>query len=730
MGVKNRVITGLFKNKKIPLTKEIFLDETIVKVFDGIAGGGKSTFAHTLFTEYKEDYCRFTSTNKLSRESREKFSVPCDTIAAGMFHTLNGCFYSKKKEVSCKNVVIDEIMQADVRAFSWVNSFVGKNNIIICTDSKQMLSPGSEKQMIEKLRELYDSAFVVTFLESNRAITDETKRVFSFLYNKCGSGVLCKFAKKHISSIQIDSLSYNREDIYICRSNEIEKMLYDRWHLCERYDLGLIPKGTISKKQPKDLKKYPIIPQAMLSNRISGYLQISNVSTVTRMQGSEAGIDGNVYFFADGLEAVSDRELYTAITRVRDIRRFFFVNVSCKNQSAFSLSEFNGKPIRECAYLMIDGSAEVDGMPIRDFLEEEGEKISIDSKIFAKLLNSMSKNGDLHFRENGLIVDGDFVGIKKSSREVPDVNVLSLINKDPQLDIKQMDLFMKLFEDSQKKAMRRVYVDNIMCPMVSYQGRMAESPFPDAPAYSEVIPKESYKYALDLKSSYIHCLINAKLPTSFGIYDAPIEGGIDWYIVYCTQVPPGCLVTGALVDLISKEEDVEAYYVCSSSAKTGTPMATKWHDMSHKDIESSQKVKGIFWGVLEKPWLFGCNYKDCVAPEYYARERTNRFQLLMAAIKSEQARIMIRFRKAIYGDIYSGYVLADCLYFDFDGDICKLGECLHELEPGFDFRIVKNTEDKESSIYATFDKLRSKEDIRKDKERLRRNACKRSGSVI
>ena len=61
------------------------------------------------------------------------------------------------------------------------------------------------------------------------------------------------------------------------------------------YAAPLIQKGDISSREDIDITKYPIVPQNM-ATRISSYLQIENIGSVTRYQGSEVSENHYLYY--------------------------------------------------------------------------------------------------------------------------------------------------------------------------------------------------------------------------------------------------------------------------------------------------------------------------------------------------------------------------------------------------------------------------------------------------
>ena len=70
---------------------EGFFDKNRIKVFDGIAGSGKSTVIDTEYSGMK--YVRYTSTHRLARDTSRRFGCETRTIAGGLFTSEAGRFF-------------------------------------------------------------------------------------------------------------------------------------------------------------------------------------------------------------------------------------------------------------------------------------------------------------------------------------------------------------------------------------------------------------------------------------------------------------------------------------------------------------------------------------------------------------------------------------------------------------------------------------------------------------
>lgn len=123
------------------ISDEDFLDKTKVKIIDGKAGAGKSSKIDAYLKEKNIPYARYTSTNALKRDAQKRYEgTECDTIAGGLFTTEDGHFYCEMKSPDVHTVVIDEILQTSERVIDWIKENRGIYNIIVTTDTRQMLA--------------------------------------------------------------------------------------------------------------------------------------------------------------------------------------------------------------------------------------------------------------------------------------------------------------------------------------------------------------------------------------------------------------------------------------------------------------------------------------------------------------------------------------------------------------------------------------------------------------
>ena len=121
-------------------TEQQFLDPNLVKVVYGVAGRGKSSIINDFFRSHNIPYLWTTSTNKLKRDAIERYGCEASTVCSALFTSENGQFYLEEKEPECRTIIIDEILQTSPKVLKWIENHVGRYNIIVLTDMKQMLN--------------------------------------------------------------------------------------------------------------------------------------------------------------------------------------------------------------------------------------------------------------------------------------------------------------------------------------------------------------------------------------------------------------------------------------------------------------------------------------------------------------------------------------------------------------------------------------------------------------
>ena len=90
------------------IPENVLNDSTKIKILDGIAGCGKTTYLSTTLEKNGTPYIHMTSTNRLKRDIQNRFpNRNVTTTASGLFRTENCKFYSTESAPDCKTLVID-----------------------------------------------------------------------------------------------------------------------------------------------------------------------------------------------------------------------------------------------------------------------------------------------------------------------------------------------------------------------------------------------------------------------------------------------------------------------------------------------------------------------------------------------------------------------------------------------------------------------------------------------
>lgn len=720
------------------ITDDVLMDKSKIKVINGIAGSAKSSNIHKIFQKKGIDYARFTSTNKLKRDAERRYGGYVETIAGGMFNTNNGIFYDTEKDVGYSNVVIDEVLQSNIKVFDWIMNRVGKVNIIVCTDSSQLMSPENEEEMRVAFEKFVKNECVVNILmkKTYRPRDEDTAKC----YYAAWRGVEGKenafrlFIKKEsqfrgtsydVRYMKFDEMNYDMGDVYLCHSNDIEEMVYNKFDLYHYYHANLVPKGKIAKRVPRKKEGYPIIPQNKVKRNMNGYFQIENVCTTHRYQGSEVTSCQKLYYILHRDSMVSNREFYTMITRMYNISSL--VLVACEREEDEDLVTYNRLPIKKLEWFEMDEKAKVGDIEIGEMARDSDSGIiKIPPEEFRALMTKVRDNENVHYRESGFRCCGKIFFPEMGEDENENTMIHAMLASEPAMEYKWMKKFFIALEKSQMNYFKKgdAPIWEPKAPFLCIQESMGNNPFDDVLKYVSVRKKESFGYGIDLKASFPHILAMCKIATGNNFSRNKVEGeSIEWWIVInSSAVSDGAIVSGEVKEIIKKYEGGTFIRIGESTAMTGCEYGKKLHEMSHKSIEDKEKLKGIKYGYASKRWLNPIYEKvhgDVCA--FYIEEKNNHSPMMWSVV-SAQTEIMLNIKLEIYGKINKGRVIADCLYFDYNGDIIELGKRIKKRIKGHDFRIFKNGEDdKEGEIlYQTYKNLVSKKEAKAEKERVRR----------
>lgn len=705
---------------------ETILDRAKIKIFDGIAGSAKSSNIDRFLKERGITYGRFTSTNKLKRDAERRFGGHVDTIAGGLFTTVNGVFFADLKDVKFGAVVIDEVLQSDPRVLNAAAELVGRVNIIMCTDTRQMLAPTFGESFLHRFEEFCkrEDVIYIHLLKTYRSRTN----VSEMYYHKCYNSVelqknVFRKDKQNFRTIKLDEMPYTHNDIYICHTNEIEAELYARFNVSNDYNADLIPKGMIARKEIKDATRYPILCQRDVEGKQLGYLQPSNVGTPTRYQGSEVEEGRTLYFLIEPKSYVGNREWYTVISRCYNIDSVVIVICNIRHQE--NLTEYNGRPVKKSKFMTVTNDVTFeDGTTLRERADASADVVELSPEEFTAISKTFEDTNEIHYDKNNFYFNGKRVTIrtdeKRENGNPKDVSITSLLNKEPDFDFNFMPDFMRAYERAQKDFFGSMIQDALTAPTVnSNAGDRGRT---------------QYTYGLDLRAAYPTVLNTALLPTGgrFVPRDENREPAPDMFHWYIGLTGGGAgIFTEETKQRAEELNDGLFFYMGATTCKHGSRMGSRLYEMSHKSVETNEKRKGVHYGLLARSYLYGIDFKDSKPQAYAINERANH-QLLMLAIRAKLDAVMYDIKKTVYGNPFDmqtrGLLNVDCLYFDYSGDIVGLGDKIAAAVPGYEFRIFKNgKEDKHGELlYKNYEDLKTNADLKRaaDRERLRRKRAR------
>lgn len=681
-------------------------DPYIIDVIKGTAGSRKSSELDKKY-HLRQDVYRVTSTVKLMKDAIKRFGCRCGTIAGTLFTTEKGHFFVKMKDPDAKVIIIDEILQTSPKVLEWCKVHRGEYKIIITTDTHQMLPKGIGKIFLKKFNEFCELPFVnvINLRKTYRPVNKETEDLYYELYDNVENDKINMFEKcRHLfRTIDFSEMTFSKDSVYLTHTNDIEEYLYRVFDIYHRFELDFIPKGCISRTEG-DVEKYPILCQNQAERlHTTNYLQASNVGTVTRYQGSEV-LPGNTCYFIIGPHSkVGNREFYTALTRCKDMKDF--VIVICKDAEKTKLKTLFGKKVKDMGVIHLDGD-DIDAKIYEDH--------TIDPESFNKIL-SITVSDDYEYSKDVIYINGEQYHRRiKETEEEPKkyrYTLSSLLKKHPEYDFSMMEDVWKILESRN--------VTEYKSPHFSNAGTSKG--------------KENYKYYIDLFSAYPHILKYSLTPVNGeiivdeekvnGKWD-PQPGYLDYYYIFSRHFNEQIGTDVLVKQLLQYDPDASCYYLFSVPAVKGNSLGDFLVEESTKSIESKNDVKNLHWGYLERHYMDIVGSKDVQTGEilgYFVRNSHNRYELLSTAIFSSLLAISIHLAQFEHG-----HICVDATYFDEEETIEKMKERMAIKYPKMQYRIKEVKTGK--VIYQTYEDLKSKDDIRREKkreaERLRREKFK------
>lgn len=673
------------------------LDNSKVKIIDGIAGCGKSQALDEFFKQNNIKYLRLTSTNTLKKDAEARFGGTVKTICAGIFDNTDG-FRTAEKEIDFNTVVLDEILQDGWQALRWVQSHAGTGiNIILTTDSRQMLAPESERYVIEVFEELKKASYTVYSVidKTLRGVNQETRDEVTKLYkmNGCckGSSIM-----KEYKTINLADLDYNVNDVCLTHTLEIEHYLYKNLDFtgCE-----LVGKGQQSGKEPVP-GKYPLYDEMTAkAKHVVSYYQNKLVATPTRYQGSEVQPGQRGFYFIESSSIVSMRELYTVVSRFKDINSLTIVNCDGFGKTK-ELVNFRGmrvKEMRPCILNNFDGTMHV--VKTNEIIDVISKNQNtqyyhsldvvyslVDDKLYAQYVNAnnLKTMYNTHYiDENGLL----YIELNEKNKKKYKSLASTLAKKTPSI---QYDFMPDVYE---------IVGDIFKAPMLSNKG------------YGW---KEDYERQADIFSAYGTIIKNSKMPTTKCLYKQYDKDKLNWYISNNEQLSGrNNLITE---DLAKCLDFVDCRYVFTTDYQISNEVGEYVYNQARKSKEDKKATSKMHWGYYEKHYI-DMNYTGHKNKEEYVIDKVpclnknNINELFMCAVKSALASIMYKARESVGG----GYVVTDAIYYNCDK--------LPEFPDWVWFRVSqgKVQGEYENIEYQNYEDLKTKQQLKYEKEKAKRS---------
>ena len=434
-----------------------------------------------------------------------------------------------------------------------------------------------------------DDCIYVSLKETKRARDEKTKEAYNYLYNLV-NGEYCAFdtIKGSFSFSNFEDIDYDPSDVYICHTKEIEEYLYKEWNLESRYNLPLIPKGNIARKTPKDITRYPIYSQLKSERHksVGSYVQIKNIATPTRYQGSEVTENQKLYYIIEQNSVISNRELYTVLTRCYHMSSMVIVYVDIKRKP--QIKEFNGLLVTKYKFYEVKTEKEYEKIKSKvdyafwfeHYLKDIQEKENLEKGYAKDYIDP--KEGI--YNPHGFKYKDEFITLKELEDEVKGTKVefkknrfsaRSLIEKESYFDYTFMDEVYSI-------------LSNYNINRISYCH------------YKNKEQKTNYKYDLDLFSAYSAILKFGKLPIDGKVYHEYDKDKMNFFLYKGNELTPNCLMTDAVADFVRKEDKE---YLFSTDYRVGSKMGDFLWEKAHKTEEDKKSLKGIHYGFWQKPFL-------------------------------------------------------------------------------------------------------------------------------
>ena len=381
----------------------IFFDFNTIKVCDSKAGGGKSTEASTAFRGYNipdDEVAMCTSSNFLARAASAKFNRNVKTIASLIAENDYPRFFIAPKYPTAKHIIIDEPLLSDTKfIFNWALENKGNYNIIMLTDTHQLLTPDKNADPLGDYYAFIDNDCVEvsdlnrTFRPQTQATRDAYDRLYDFAL--CDNLLKPTEIGFNIPIIPFEAMpAFSMDNAYMGRTDEIDDYLYRYFNLSQVVpEEDRIPKGDIASSKTTKTT-YGLASQYQAKKlKLRSYTQPTNVASPIRWQGSEIEANQKIYYIMHPDSLISFRELYTVVTRCKDINSLVIVLIDRGRVQHQELLNFNDKPVKHAGVYKVSHNTDTEYV-----LESEIEDIVKDTN-------------DIRYERNFILRDTTYNGL-------------------------------------------------------------------------------------------------------------------------------------------------------------------------------------------------------------------------------------------------------------------------------------------------------------------------------
>lgn len=624
------------------VTTKDFLDPNKIKVFNGIAGSGKSTATVTELQSLGINFCLASFSNALKFAASDRFNCNVDTICGLEFINTPYPRYAEKPVTEYETVINDEILLDGAQCINWMMNNVGKVNIIALTDSHQMLNAENGAEALKAFNKLIKNpnTIHVEISSTKRACDQDTIDVYNTLYNVDSNQLFTLSEVQNMFKcdvLSMDDISYDSNATFICHSNKIEHDIYKRYDLQSRRDIPLIPKSHISRKRNVDFSKYPICDQITATDkRITSYLQAANVATPTRFQGKEVEPNHPCYYIVRSDDIFTGREIYTVATRCKSISSLHIVVIDIDSYN--DPSHIRGSSIVTTKRL--------------DIPDAPKKYTNVTKSHMAKILKKYGEEGQAYLDD--IVTSGNNIIYStlpnKTLQRFATIDGTSITFNE---HIKHMNRSVRSITKKDSSMyfdfMPRVY--DILKTDVT-PPRIRNNP---------KVTKTQFSKLCDIYSAFPTILNYADMPKAGYLYEQYDPELLNFYQYDGDVVSKGSIITEELAKKLGHSR-----YVFSTSKQSGCELGRYTYNQCKISKEKKEKInKNFLWGTLESNYYERTIVViDGEVSTKYVKHPENNLELVACALWSKLCLVMLEAVEPLNTDEY--LIVTDGIYYNGD----------------------------------------------------------------